>query len=211
MTRACARLLPLLLLPVVALAACGGGGGSSASCKEVTAPPPETRNEPQPTAPLDTSKTYTVTFETSCGDFAVTLDPARSPNAASSFYSLAQQGFYDRTIFHRIVLDFLIQGGDPTQSGTDGPGYTTLDEPPPDTTYHQGTVAMAKSGADPAGTAGSQFFVVVTTDAGYAPDYAVVGTVSDGLDVVEEIGKQGDEDGKPTQVVEIDKATAAES
>ena len=211
MTRVRACLFLLLLLPVLALAACGGGGGSSASCEEVTAPPAETRDEPQPTAPLDPAKTYTITFDTSCGNFTVTLDPAKSPNAAASFYALAQEGFYDQTIFHRIVQDFLIQGGDPTQSGTDGPGYTTLDEPSPDTTYQQGTVAMAKTGADPAGTAGSQFFVVVTTDAGYAPDYAVVGTVSDGMDVVDEIGKQGDQDGVPTQVVEIDKATAEAS
>src|SRR5207342_13852 len=98
------RLLALLaFLPALLLAGCGGGDSSSAGCSEVGAPAPETRNEPMPAAPLDPSKTYTVTMDTSCGSFTITLDPRQSPNAAASFYSLAQRGFYDGTIFHRVV------------------------------------------------------------------------------------------------------------
>jgi cyclophilin family peptidyl-prolyl cis-trans isomerase len=207
-----AGLLSLLaLLPVLLLAACGGGSKSSSGCDEVTAPPAESRNEPQPTGPLDPSKTYTVEMETSCGTFTITLDPKQSPNAAASFFSLAQKGFYDKTIFHRVVQDVIIQGGDPSQQGTEGPGYTTVDPPPPDASYQRGTVAMAKTGADPPGTGGSQFFVVAITDAGYSPDYAVIGTVSDGLDVVDRIAALGGPDETPTQVVELEKATAEES
>ena len=90
-------------------------------------------------------------MDTSCGSFTITLDPEQSPNAAASFYSLAQKGFYDKTIFHRIVQGFLIQGGDPSQTGTEGPGYTTVDTPPTDASYRHGTVAMAKTGGDAAG------------------------------------------------------------
>jgi cyclophilin family peptidyl-prolyl cis-trans isomerase len=212
-TRRRAGLLSLLaLMPVLVLAGCGGGSKSSASCTKVSAPPPESRNEPAPTAPLDPSKTYTVRLDTSCGSFTITLDPRQSPNATASFYSLAQRGFYDATIFHRIVQGFAIYGGDASQSGDEGPGYTTVDPPPADASYRHGTVAMAKTGGDPPGTGGSQFFVVVADDAALSPDYAVIGTVSDGLDVIHKIGAiSGDPDNLPAQIVEIDKATAEES
>ncbi len=78
-------------------------------------------------------------------------------------------------MFHRIVPGFVIQGGDPTQSGNGGPGYSTVDTPAQDTTYTQGVVAMGKTASEASGTAGSQFFVVTAQDAGLPPDYAVVG------------------------------------
>ena len=102
-------------------------------------------------------------------------------------------GFFDDTIFHRVVPGFVIQGGDPTQTGTGGPGYTTVDVPPADATYVKGVVAMAKTGAGGRrGPPGSQFFVVTGDDVGLPPEYAIVGEVTEGLDTVERIGALGD-------------------
>jgi cyclophilin family peptidyl-prolyl cis-trans isomerase len=109
------------------------------------------------------------------------------------------------------VPGFVIQGGDPTATGTGGPGYTTIDPPPPSTRYTLGVAAMAKSASDPAGASGSQFFVVTAPDAGLPPEYAVLGKVVRGLAVVQKIGKLGDPasggEGTPTETVEIEKAT----
>jgi cyclophilin family peptidyl-prolyl cis-trans isomerase len=109
----------------------------------------------------------------------------------SSFASLVRKQFFDGTSFHRIVPDFVIQGGDPTGTGTGGPGYTVRDVPPKNARYTKGVVAMAKTQAEPPGTAGSQFFVVTAPDAGLPPDYAILGTVTNGLKVVERIGRLG--------------------
>ena len=141
---------------------------------------------------LDPDKTYRLVFQTNCGDFTVTLDQKASPNATGSLVSLAQRGFFDDTFFHRIVPEFVIQGGDPTGTGTGGPGYSTHDKVAPNASYKHGVVAMAKSGAEPPGTAGSQFFVVTGANAPLPPDYAVVGKVTSGLDVVDVIGGFGD-------------------
>ena len=164
--------------------------------------PPRPRNWTQ-------SKVWTLTFDTSCGTFVVTLDLDSAPNTAASLVSLARAGYFDHTVFHRIVPGFLVQGGDPTQSGSGGPGYSTRDAPAPDAAYTKGVVAMAKTAAEPAGTAGSQFFVVTGVDAGLPPEYAVVGTVTSGLAVVERIGQLGDPSTEqPTQPVVIDSVTA---
>ena len=148
---------------------------------------------------------------TNCGSFTIRLAVQTSPNTAASFVSLAQKGFFDHTIFHRIVPGFVIQGGDPTASGTGGPGYTTIDRPPPSTSYTLGVVAMAKAATDPPGAGGSQFFVVTAADAQLPPDYAVLGRVVRGLPVVKAIGQLGDPAsggaGTPTETVEIQKAT----
>ncbi len=208
------------LLAVLALGATGCGSKKTAApatttgasgCSVATAPTPATRTEPKPSALLSATKVYTLTFATNCGTFVVTLDQKQSPNAAASLVSLAQKGFFDATVFHRIVPAFVIQGGDPTQTGTSGPGYSTVDKPPATAKYTHGVVAMAKTGADPAGTAGSQFFVVTSADAQLPPDYAIVGTVTKGLDVVDRIGTLGDGNEQPTEVVEITKVTVGES
>ena len=139
----------------------------------------------------------------------MTLDLGSAPNTAASLVSLARAGYFDDTEFHRIVPGFVIQGGDPTQSGSGGPGYSTSDAPDPDAAYTKGVVAMAKTATEPAGTAGSQFFVVTGADAGLPPEYAVVGKVTSGLDVIERIGKLGDPaTEQPTQPVVIDSVTA---
>ncbi len=194
------RISPILALAAaLALAGCGGGGK--------TAEASESGRQA-----LDPARTYEVVLETSKGAFTITLDVKTSPETTASFVSLARKGFFDGTIFHRIVPGFVIQGGDPTGTGTGGPGYTTLDPPPADARYTKGVVAMAKTAAEPPGTAGSQFFVVTGADVGLPPEYAILGRVKDGLDVVEEIGRLGDPaTEQPTERVEIEKATVRES
>ena len=190
------RLAVVALVGLALVAAgCGGGGDAQTTpgCDDVDAPAPRVGGgQSAPTTQLDPSKTWTLSFDTSCGTFVVTLDLDSAPNAAASLVSLARAGYFDDTEFHRIVPGFVIQGGDPTQSGSGDPGYSTRDTPAPDAAYTKGVVAMAKTAAEPAGTAGSQFFVVTGADAGLPPEYAVVGTVTSGLDVVERIGKLGD-------------------
>jgi cyclophilin family peptidyl-prolyl cis-trans isomerase len=104
----------------------------------------------------------------------------------------ANAGYFDDTVFHRIVLGFVIQGGDPTATGAGGPGYTTVDTPARDTKYTSGIVAMAKMETEPRGAAGSQFFVETGDELALAPDYAVIGEVTSGLDAVARIGALGD-------------------
>jgi cyclophilin family peptidyl-prolyl cis-trans isomerase len=218
------RFLPLLApLALLALAGCGGGGGGggasstttdAAGCIPTKTPSAATRTAPKPTAMLDTSKTWEVTLDTNCGSFTFKLDPKQSPNASAAFVELVKRGYFDDTIFHRIVPGFVIQGGDPTQSGNGGPGFTTVDKPPAKAAYTLGVVAMAKTAVQPAGAAGSQFFVVTAPNAGLPPDYAIIGKVVSGLTVVQRIGKLGDASnpsGTPTEVVEIEKATVTDS
>ena len=190
--------------------AAGPGG-----CEEVEAPRPKPDGgQRKPTTPLDPSKTYDVRFETSCGSFTVRLDVKTSPETSASFVALARSGFFDSTVFHRIVPGFVIQGGDPTGTGTGGPGYSTVDRPPQDAAYTTGVVAMAKTGAEPPGTAGSQFYVVTGQNAGLPAEYAVLGKVTKGIEVTQQIGELGDPAsggaGTPTQPVVIEKATVRE-
>jgi peptidyl-prolyl cis-trans isomerase B (cyclophilin B) len=214
-------------LLVLALAACGGNGGGgskkppaaaaqqtttdAAGCRSVTPPAGKPRSESKPTKQLGQAKTYDVVITTNCGDFTIRLAVKTSPATTASFASLVQKGFFNGTIFHRIVPGFVIQGGDPTGSGSGGPGYSTVDIPPASTRYTLGVVAMAKTGAEAPGTAGSQFFVVTTQDAQLPPDYAILGNVAQGQAVVDKIGQLGDPSsggqGVPTETVEIQKAT----
>jgi len=199
----------------------GSSGSSSAAqtqaavgaegCTTVSAPPAKARSASKPTTPLDPSKTYDVVMKTSCGSFTIRLDQRQSPNATASFVALVRHKFFDDTVFHRISLGFVVQGGDPTGTGTGGPGYTTVDKPPANAAYTHGVVAMAKTAAQPAGTAGSQFFIVTAADAQLPPDYAIIGKVTSGLDVVDRIGKLGDQNEQPTEVVEIEQATVRTS
>ena len=222
----------LLCALALVLAACGGDDDDSsakgttstaasaadqqqAKCKDVPQPAPRAAGgQTKPKQPLDPSKTYTVELQTSCGSFTIRLDQKTSPQATASFASLAKSGFFDDTIFHRIVPGFVIQGGDPTASGTGGPGYSTRDPVPRNAAYTPGVVAMAKAGNEPSGTAGSQFFVVTAAGTGLTPDYALLGRVTKGMDVVREIGKLGDPAsggaGTPLQSVVIEKATVNE-
>jgi peptidyl-prolyl cis-trans isomerase B (cyclophilin B) len=184
----------------LALAGCGGGSeaqkrgcgsGKAASIR--------------PLEPTSKARAIVVTSE---GTFTIALDARDSPCTTASFVALTRRGYFEGTIFHRIVPGFVIQGGDPTGTGTGGPGYTTRDRPPADTRYTRGVVAMAKTQAEPPGTAGSQFFVVTGADARLPPDYALLGRVVRGLAVVERIGRLGDPaTEQPTRRVTIRRVT----
>jgi peptidyl-prolyl cis-trans isomerase B (cyclophilin B) len=194
-------------LAAVALGACGDDDDG-----DDTTPPTEPSVQfERPERVLDRGEAATATVETSQGAFEIELDTRGSPKTTNSFVFLADQGFYDGTTFHRIVPGFVIQGGDPTGTGTGGPGYTVDEPPPDDTEYLRGTVAMAKSAVEPRGRSGSQFFVVVAADAGLPPAYALLGRVSSGSSVVEQIALLGDpasgQDGTPLEQVTIESVT----
>jgi cyclophilin family peptidyl-prolyl cis-trans isomerase len=217
--------LAVVAVLAVALVGCGGKkaipntlGTTNATttvdadgCHPIKTPDPERRRAPKPTQALDPSKTYDVTLDTNCGSMTIRLDVEDSPHTTASFVSLVRRHYFLDTIFHRIVPGFVIQGGDPTGTGTSGPGYTTVDRPPADTKYKEGVVAMAKTQTEPPGTAGSQFFVVIGPDAAtLPPDYALLGHVTRGLDIAKRIGNFGDPSdpsGAPLRLVVIEKAT----
>jgi cyclophilin family peptidyl-prolyl cis-trans isomerase len=167
-----------------------------------------------PTSRLDSARTYTATFQTSCGAFKVRIDPSSAPIAAANFVSLAQKGFYDSTWFHRILPGGanigVVQGGDPQGTGQGGPGYTIKDEPAKGKPYTKYTIAMAKASAP--NSAGSQFFINTSdnNNAGWNGAYAVFGKVVSGQSVVDKIGQVpvgGQNGDSPTQAVWIEKLT----
>jgi cyclophilin family peptidyl-prolyl cis-trans isomerase len=206
-----------LAVVVLALAGCGGGNGgdepAAEGCADVEAPAAKADGgATKPSEPLDEATTYVLVFETSCGDFEITLDQELAPDTAASLVALARAGFYDNTIFHRVHPDFVIQGGDPTGTGSGGPGYTTVDVPPSGAAYTRGVVAMAKSQTEAPGTSGSQFFVVTAEDAQLPAEYAIVGEVTQGYDTVERIEALGDvSTEEPSQPVVIERVTVRES
>jgi peptidyl-prolyl cis-trans isomerase B (cyclophilin B) len=172
---------------------------ADAGCEAVSPPEPKPEGDlSKPKKQLSRGKTYVATVKTNCGSFEITLDPRDAPVTGGSFKALADEGFYDDTTFHRIVSGFVIQGGDPLGTGMGGPGYSVTEAPPNDLEYTKGVVAMAKTELEDPGTSGSQFFVVTAEDAQLPPDYALVGRVTGGEDVVDRIS-----------VVETDPATDA--
>jgi peptidyl-prolyl cis-trans isomerase B (cyclophilin B) len=183
------------------------GGKSSAACKKVEAPKPKQVSLKKPKQTVKKGEKLTAVMKTSCGTFDIELDTTRAPITTNSFAYLAEEGFYNDLTFHRIVPEFVIQGGDPTGTGTGGPGYSVTEKPPANLQYTKGIVAMAKSSADPPGRSGSQFYVVTGADAGLPPEYALVGKVSSGMDVVEKIGEEGTPEEKPKQTILIEEVT----
>jgi peptidyl-prolyl cis-trans isomerase B (cyclophilin B) len=197
-------LLAMLLVLVLGIAACGGSDepkgeatateeaaspAESAGCEQVEAPAPKEQGDlAKPKERLKAGGNYVATVVTSCGEFKIKLDAKRAPRTGGSFKYLADKGFYDGLSFHRIVAGFVIQGGDPKGDGTGGPGYTVVEKPPGGLQYSKGVVAMAKGGNEPPGASGSQWFVVTAEDAQLPPDYALLGTVTEGQDVVDKIG-----------------------
>jgi peptidylprolyl isomerase len=158
-------------------------------------------------------KEYTATIKTNMGDIVLELFPEDAPLAVNNFVFLAREGFYDGVTFHRVVAGFVIQSGDPTGTGSGGPGYQFADEEVTQE-YVKGTLAMANAGTD---TNGSQFFICLANLVGRLPkNYTIFGTVIDGIEVVEEIGKvpvtysSSGEKSLPTVDVHIDTIEIAE-
>jgi cyclophilin family peptidyl-prolyl cis-trans isomerase len=179
--------------------------------------PPTWKSAPAMT--IDTSKTYVAAFSTSCGAFTATLDAKDSPKGVNNFVFLAKNHFYDGLKWHRVVKDFVIQGGDPKGDGSGGPGYSVTTELPKDG-YPLGTLAWAKTSSEPSGGAGSQFFVVTGTKtaalsqkANGSYQYGVFGKVSAGLANAQKIMSlvPASGDGAPTIPMYIFKVTITES
>ena len=163
---------------------------------------------------LKDDATYTADIETSHGTITVELYPEDAPKTVNNFVSLAREGFYDDTIFHRVVKGFVIQGGDPTGTGTGGPGYKFEDETI-SKDYDEGTLAMANAGPN---TNGSQFFIVLDDMKGRLPkNYTIFGKVTDGMDVVRKIGdvqvqpSPSGEPSSPVERIEMKKVTVNEA
>ncbi len=207
--RATATTAAALLLAVVG---CGDEGAesttsaSASQCREVEAPAPKKLDLPPPRKKAPTASG--VVFETSCGSFTVEFDK-RAPRTTASFEYLAEQGAFDATTFHRVVKGQLIQGGDPLGDGTGGPGYFVDEPPPSNLAYTKGVVFMAKTTNEPIGRSGSQFLIVTAEDLGLTPDYALVGRVTEGFEVVQAISDLGEAgaDDAPLMPVVIERAT----
>lgn len=235
------RTAPLALAAALLLAGCsssslptvppGGSAGPSPAASSSASPAASPSGSPaasgalagcptsQPPA-LAAGQTRTVTIKTAKGDIVIKVEGSLGPNAAGNFVALAQCGYFDGVIFHRLAPGFVIQGGDgqfgrvpsvdAQMVGRGGPGYKFPDDPVT-VAYTRGTVAMANSGPD---TNGSQFFIVLADlGNGLAPNYSVFGHVTSGMDVVDAIAAMpisgGAKDGPPTQPVAMDKVTVA--
>jgi peptidyl-prolyl cis-trans isomerase B (cyclophilin B) len=163
----------------------GGGDTKAASCTYTASDDAAKKADLPPTTPKAVDS---LTIATNRGDLKATLTPDSAPCTVNSFASLAAQGWYDGIKCHRLVVDFVLQCGDPTGAGNGGPGYSFADELTGSETYPAGTLAMANAGPD---TNGSQFFVVLA-DASLPPSYTVFGTLdAAGLKVAQEIAAKG--------------------
>jgi cyclophilin family peptidyl-prolyl cis-trans isomerase len=148
--------------------------------------PPKRWNAP-PAIEIDPAKKYTATMNTSLGSFKIELLAKESPKTVNNFVFLARQGFYNGVIFHRIIKTFMVQTGDPTGTGSGGPGYRFVDELPVKHQYDPGIVAMANAGPN---TNGSQFFVCTGSQSKSldgCPNYTQFGRVVEGMDTVHKI------------------------
>jgi peptidyl-prolyl cis-trans isomerase B (cyclophilin B) len=210
MRAAASRTIALLLLVGLSVTGCGDGDGSGQAtaqgCEKASVPQPRPVSLARPKQTVRAGEKLTAVVKTSCGTFDIALDTKRAPKTTNSFAYLARKGFYDGLDFHRVVPGFVIQGGDPLGDGTGGPGYQVDEAPPPNLAYTKGVVAMAKSPVEPPGRSGSQFFVITGAAANLGPDYALLGRVDRGMNVVERIGSLGslsDPSQAPTQTVLI--------
>ena len=158
---------------------------------------------------IDPEKSYQAEIVTNHGTMTAFLHANDAPKTVNNFVNLARYHYYDGIIFHRIIREFMIQGGDPEGSGRGGPGYKFEDELPAPGKYKIGSLAMANSGPD---TNGSQFFVI-SGDAGVAlpPSYSLFGKITEGLDTVEALDALGTAGGTPTETVTINSVTVTES
>jgi cyclophilin family peptidyl-prolyl cis-trans isomerase len=202
----------------------GGSGNTNLSAVTTSADCPSnfkaTLNKPKwpspPPLTIDTAKTYTATITTDVGPFTVQLDPKAAPKTVNNFVFLANHHFYDCTIFHRVVQGFIDQTGDPTGTGTGGPGYLFADELPKKATpqYPLGAVVMANHGVP--NTNGSQIFIVAGPEGESLPaSYSLFGQVTSGMSVVDTINAGGSastsQTGTPVTLHRIQSVTITES
>lgn len=186
-----------------ATAAAGG------SCQ--TGVPPEVNPKTYTAAPAAPDGD-TLTMETSCGTITFALDRDLGGEVTDAVAGLAADGFYDGLTFHRVVPDFVLQGGDPDGSGAGGPGFSTVKAPPADYVYAMGDLAMAKTQDEAPGTGGSQFFVISgASGTQLPPEYAVIGhaTDADSQATIAAIAALAVEDGPPSSPVWIVKASVS--
>ena len=166
-----------------------------------------------PEMTIDKTKTYTATIATSQGTMTAELFASEVPVTVNNFVFLARDGFYTDGGFHRIIKDFMVQGGCPKGDGTGGPGYRFADEPVT-RKYVKGTLAMANSGPN---TNGSQFFIVHGADVGLPPNYTIFGMLTDGMDVLDTLANSpvgsggGGENSKPATPLGIQSVEITES
>ena len=158
---------------------------------------------------IDVAKTYEATMVTSKGTMSILLDPLAAPQTVNNFVFLARWHYFDGIVFHRVIPGFVLQGGDPTGTGTGGPGYRFEDELPKPGRYELGSLAMANAGPN---TNGSQFFIISGPDGVRLPPlYSLFGKVVAGLEVVAAINDIGTGSGRPTENVIIESVTITES
>ena len=166
-----------------------------------------------PEMSIESSKTYTASVQTSLGTMTLDLFAAEAPLTVNNFVFLAREGFYDNGGFHRVIKDFMVQGGCPRGDGTGGPGYRFADEAIT-RSYVKGTLAMANSGPN---TNGSQFFIVHGDNVGLPPNYTIFGALTEGADVLDALADSpvtsgsGGERSRPTERLEIRTVEISES
>jgi cyclophilin family peptidyl-prolyl cis-trans isomerase len=207
---ATAAVAALIAAPV--LAGCGSSD-SAADTAPATAAADSSSGAKSWSSPpkmaIDVNASYTADLKTSEGDIQIALDPKQAPKTVNNFVFLSNQGFYDGVTFHRVIPDFVIQGGDPEGTGGGGPGYQFEDELPKSGAYKVGSVAMANAGPN---TNGSQFFIIVGQQGvQLPPNYTLFGEVTKGQDVAEKISTMaapGTE--SPDPPVTIEKVTITE-
>jgi len=193
--------------PAAAAPTCPQADGSSPRTTSFRAAPPRC---------IDPAKSYRATMATDAGTIVIALDAKRAPNTVNNFVFLARYHFYDGLTFHRVIPDFVVQGGDPKGDGTGGPGYSFADELPSPGDYAAGSLAMANSGPN---TNGSQFFIVTSDNGaktlvravGGQAKYSLFGKVTSGMDVVRKIEADGANSGTPKVVHKMLMVTIAES
>jgi cyclophilin family peptidyl-prolyl cis-trans isomerase len=158
---------------------------------------------------IDLSKRYTAVMKTTKGTVTFALDAISAPRTVNNFVVLARYHYFDDVAFHRIIPGFVVQGGDPTGSGSGGPGYRFEDELPPPGRYEIGSLAMANAGAD---TNGSQFFIISGPQGTQLPPaYSLFGKAVSGLEVVAALESVGSRSGKPTERVAIESIEILEA
>ena len=163
-----------------------------------------------PAMTIDESKSYSAKFKTNHDDINIDLFASQAPVTVNNFVFLARDGFYDNVIFHRVIPDFMIQGGDPDGTGMGGPGYRFQDEFDPSLVFDSpGILAMANSGP---GTNGSQFFITVAPTTHLNGAHTIFGKVTSGQDIADTISKVPQQSGnRPTDQVTIERIEIQES